>query len=182
VITPQLVPIPVPLTPLVPPSTLTAAPAAPSVRPVVVPSGTPAVRARPVQAVTELTADGDRASTPGETTRDEDHSPALDLVTDPDDQHPKARTAPVESAPVITHALLRGWDDAITACVADGDESFRPASAVSQSPAVVTGPPASALESTLMAGVAVALWGCWEVRSWRDDWRVRRSYLRHVAP
>jgi hypothetical protein len=40
-------------------------------------------------------------------------------------------------------------------------------------------PAASTLDSTLLTGTALALWGAWEMRSRKDD--RRRSYLRHIS-
>jgi hypothetical protein len=73
-----------------------------------------------------------------------------------------------EEAPAVPLSLLRSWDDAIPTFVAGEDELLplpapesRPTEAeADQSP--------SALESTLMAGAAVALWSAWEVRSRRE--------------
>jgi len=103
-----------------------------------------------------------------------DQSPAPDLVTGPDALGPEEHSAPIETAPIVPRSLLRTWDDAIMVYVAEDNEPGWLPAAVTQSSANVAEPTASALESTLTAGVAVALWGSWEFRSARGD-RRRRS-------
>jgi hypothetical protein len=104
-------------------------------------------------------------------------APPSDLFTDPDDLRWKPPPAPVEDVPLVTvsRSPLPTWDDGIEAYIAEGDGKARSSQAVAQSPAMMIDPAVSPLESTLLAGTAVALWGAWEVRSRKDD--RRRSYL-----
>ena len=115
----------------------------------IVPAGAPTGRARPVQPLGDPTALVSRSTSFGRAS-DEEHAPALDLLTDPGDLRRQEHTAPVEAAPVVTHSLLRSWDDAINAYVAEGDEPAWLADAVAQSPAVAADPSASTLESMLL--------------------------------
>jgi hypothetical protein len=96
------------------------------------------------------------------------------------DLDPLATSAIEISVPVAGHAdlalavplsLLRSWDDAITAFVVEEDEPvlLRAPESQPDEPAADQAP--SALESTLMAGAAVAVWSVWEVRSRRTDFQ-----------
>jgi hypothetical protein len=171
VITPPAVPLLGTVTTVAPPSALLM-PGSP---------GMPTIGARPVQRLTDPTEVG-RCASSLERTIDEDPMPARDRVIDPADLRPAGLPAPVEAAPIVivTDRLTAVWDNAIDAYVAGCDEPAWLADALAQAPDAAADPSASTVESTLLAGAAVALWGTWEVRSRRDD-RRRRSYLRHIG-
>jgi hypothetical protein len=88
--------------------------------------------------------------------------------------------APVEAVPPVTGTrwLVPTWDDAIDACIAEGDGPARASDAMAQSPALASDPAVSPLESALLAGVAVGLWGTWEIQSRKD--RRRWWSFRHI--
>jgi hypothetical protein len=130
----------------------------------------PAIGARPIQRLSTITAVGTRASWIDRTI-DENRAPGLDGFADPDDLPREDGPAVVQTTPIISQSLLRSWDGAIEAYVAEGDAPARAAEVVAQSPAVATDPTLSPLESTLWAGAAVALWGAWELRPRKDDRR-----------
>jgi hypothetical protein len=149
-----------------------AAPAAPGARPTVVSSGTPTLGARRVPLLVGSTGKGDRASSIGMAS-DEDQEPALGPSIDHDDRHRVERSTSVEAAPILMPSFPQTWDDAIDAYIADGHEPARSSDAPAQPPAVATDPALSTLDAALTAGVAVALWGSWEIRSRRDNRRRR---------
>jgi hypothetical protein len=95
----------------------------------------------------------------------QDRTPALDPFTDPSDVLPEDGPRLVEAGPPATRSVLRAWDDAITACVVEHDALPRPSTNVEMETASLVEPPVSFLEQTLMAVIALALWGSWEVRS-----------------
>jgi hypothetical protein len=103
------------------------------------------------------------------------------LFTDPDDLRWEASPVPVEAVPLVTvsRSPLPTWDDAIDAYIAEGDGPARSSDALEQWPAITIDLAVSPLESTLLAGTAVALWGAWEVRSRKDD--RQRSNLRLLS-
>jgi hypothetical protein len=150
-------------------------PAPPSSAGLVV-SSSPAGRARPVPSSSASVGDTPLASSL-EFASEADPAPPSDLFTDPDDFRWERPPAPVEDVPLVTvsHSPLPNWDDAIEAYVAQSDGPAWSSRAVAQSPAVAIDPAVSPLESALLAGTAVALWGAWEARSRKDE--RRRSYL-----
>jgi hypothetical protein len=108
-------------------------------------------------------------------------APPSDVFTDPDDFRWEPAPAPVEAAPpaAVTRSPLPTWDEAIDAYIAEGDEPLQSLNALAQSPAVAIEPAVSPLESALLAGAAVVLWGAWEVQS-RKDHR-RRLHWRRIG-
>jgi hypothetical protein len=152
------------------PSMPLAASVAPSVRVVVVVSGTPIVPARPVQPLIDLTAVGARSSWL-DMIVDEHRAPGPDGSASPAGLPLDRGPAIAQAAPIVSSSLLRSWDDAIDAHIAEGHELARPLDALAQSPAVAIEPAVSPLESALLAGAALAVWGAWEVRSRKDDRR-----------
>jgi hypothetical protein len=147
-------------------------------------STAPSGRARPVQSPTDPTRIAGQESSLA-IGNDADQAPIRDFFADPDNLPQEPPTAPVEAAPIMTvpfsRSLLRTWDDAITAHVAEGDTPSWPTDTVVPPRSYVGEPSATALDATLMAGVAVALWGAWEIRSWRDDRRRQRLAVRHAG-
>jgi hypothetical protein len=149
-------------------------PASPSAVGLVVSSAL-AGRGRPVQTSSVAVRDRLLGSSL-EIASEANPAPPSDVFSDPDDVRWEPPPAPVEAAPSITatRLLLPTWDSAIEAYIAQSDEPARSSDAVAPSPAITSNPPVSPLDSALLAGTAVALWGAWEVRSRKDD-RRRRS-------
>jgi hypothetical protein len=170
VLAPQFVAGLVPVTSAAPQATAMAA------------SATLSVRALPVQALSDPAGDSDRGSSLV-IDSDTDQAPARDVCAAPEDLKRGRRPAPVEASKLVTgtRSLLRTWDDAISTYVAECDELAWP-TAASPEPAIVAEPPTSALESTLIAGLAVAIWSSSEVRSRTGERRFARSYLKHGSP
>jgi hypothetical protein len=112
---------------------------------------------------------------------DEGRLPALVLVNDADEPRGGMRWAHAEAAQVVPDSLLDAWDDALLAYGAESDElTTRPAVEEEPEPAdhdQMGHPTASALESILMAGVAVTSWGAWELQSRSGDRSRRRLSL-----
>jgi hypothetical protein len=158
-------------------SAISVAPAAPSGRLAVVPSGTRADLGRLVPNLSDPARGSVRASALG-TPFEQDQEPAQDLITSsgrlPSGKH-QARS---EADAFDERAFLETWDEAIKAYEDEGETPTRPAVEVEQPPSVMAEPSGSPIESTFMAGVAVALWASWEIRSRASDSRRQRPSWR----
>jgi hypothetical protein len=143
--------------------------------------GAPDVSARPAQPLININAMSveSRTLAPGMVGADRTRAP--DAFTGPGDVLGEVGPPLVEAGPLATRSLLRAWDHAITACVAENDALPRSSTMVERSALGLVEPPVSFLEQTLIAGVAFALWGSWEVRSRSGDRRVRRSSFRRAG-
>jgi hypothetical protein len=111
-----------------------------------------------------------------------DQAPAWVIGADPDDPYRELGIVPIETSPASPRSVPTLWDDALMAWVAESDQpAGSPVAEKASNPAgSVEGLAASAPESIVAAGGAVALWGSWEIRSRRGDRRHRRSLLRRA--
>jgi hypothetical protein len=164
-----------------PPSSLTlAAAAVPSVR---IPSGfagTPSHRGQLVPSLTGPSAGQGARSWLGPHVGDEDPLPALLRVNDHGEPRAWVPSGGADAVTIVPVSPLGSWDDALLAYVAESDERTGPSSAADderESTDRVEAPTASALESLLMPGVAVASWGAWELHSQIGDRSRRRLSL-----
>jgi hypothetical protein len=161
-----------------PPITVGLVPAtipAPTLVTVLAASSIPDGRARPVPT-SSVSATVSPPASSLQIAGDANPAPPSDVFTDPGDLRCELPPAPVEATPhgTGTRVLLSTWDQAIDAYIAEGDAPARYSADEAGSLAIASDPPASPLDSALLAGTAVALWGAWEVRSRKDE---RRSYL-----
>ena len=157
------------------------APASPGMPPAIgAPEEKLVVGARPVQRLSDITAAGIRASWIDRTV-DENRPPGLEDIAARDDVPREHGPALGPTTPIVANSLLRSWDDAIDAYVAEGDAPARSTEPVVQSLDRASDPAVSSLDSALLAGVAVALWASWEVRSRTDDRRKSVEKPREAA-
>jgi hypothetical protein len=137
---------------------------------IVVP-GTLASPARPAQPLIDGMSVDARAFLLG-MGNSEDELPRMDRFSGPSDVLWEGGPPLVETAPLAARSVLRAWDEAIPACVAEDHGLAWPSAAVAMSAAPMVELPHPSSEQTLMAGLAVALWGTWEMRCRKEERRV----------